>query len=149
MDTRTAPGRSPTFRHPWRIAIVAGAVLVVANLGVYLLSQSDTTNELRDFPEAIDSVQPAPGELSRPQDTITADLRSDLTGVLVLDGVEVPEDQTDRVVPLGQLSFRPGENKDLERLEPGTHTVVVLSWQQGKERPATPAGYSWTFRVGA
>jgi hypothetical protein len=149
MDTRTARRRSPMFRHPWRIAIVAGAVLVVANLGVYLLSQSDTTNELRDFPEAIDSVTPAPGELARPQDTITADLRSDLTGVLVLDGVEVPEDQTDRVVPLGQLSFRPGENKDLDRLTPGPHTAVVLYWQQGKERPSTPSGYSWTFRVGA
>ena len=141
--------RQPMFRHPWRIALVVGIVLVVANLGVLLLNQSDTTDELRDFPEAIDDVQPAPGELIRPQDTVTADLRDDLTGVLVLDGVEIPEDQTERVVPLGQVSFRPGEDKDLQRFEPGTHQLVVQYWPQGKARPDTPGEYGWTFRVGA
>jgi hypothetical protein len=147
--TQTAPARASMFKHPWRIAIVVIVLLVVANLGVFLLSQSDTTNELRDFPEVIDSVQPEPGELIRPQDTITADLRDDLTGVLVLDGVEIPEDQMERVVPLGQVSFRPGRDKDLDRFEPGAHEMVVLYWQQAKDRPASPGAYSWTFRVGA
>ena len=147
-----APGRAarePLFRHPWRIVIVVVILLAVVNLGVFLLSESDTRREGRTYPDAVDTLTPAPGELIRPQDTITADLRGDLTGVLVIDRAEVPEDQTDRVVPLGQLSFRPGTDKDLEKFAPGAHTAEVRYWQQGKERPADPASYSWSFRVGA
>jgi hypothetical protein len=148
----TAPGRAarpPLFRHPWRIAIVVGVLLAVVNLSVFLLSESDTRREGRTYPNAIDTLSPAPGELIRPQDTITADLRGDLTGVLKIDGVEVPEDQTDRVVPLGELSFRPGTDKELEKFAPGAHTAAVLYWQQGKERPKEPTSYAWSFRVGA
>ena len=129
--------------------IVGVVVLVVLNLGVVLLSQSDTQPQGRTFPSTIDSVSPGPGEIARLQDTITADLRDDLTGVLKIDGAEVPEDQLERIVPLAQVSFRPGPDKDLVRFEAGLHTVVVEYWQQGKERPANPGVYSWTFRAGA
>lgn len=124
-------------------------LLAVANLGLLVLSESDTTRPGRVLPTAIDEVVPAPGELIRPQDTISADLRSDLTGVLVIDVAEVPEDQLERVEPLGIVSFRPGPSKDLDKFDPGMHTVVVQYWPQGKERPARPDAYSWSFRVGA
>jgi len=147
---RALPGKPPRIlKHPWRVAIVVGALLLVANLFVFLLSQSDTKREGRAFPPAVDAVAPLPGELIRPQDTIIADLRADLTGVLVLDGQEVPEDQLDRVTTLGQVSFRPGPDKDLDEFAPGPHTAVVRYWEQGKPRPAHPASYSWSFRVGA
>jgi hypothetical protein len=142
--------RRPLFQHPWRIAIVVAAVLVVANLGLLLLDAADTEPvRHRGLPTAVEGVTPGPGELIRLQDTIVVDLRDNLTGVLLLDGAEVPEDQLDRVVPLGQLSFRPGPSKDLLQFEPGEHTAVVLYWPQGKARPATPASYSWRFRAGA
>jgi hypothetical protein len=128
---------------------VGVVVVVVLNLGVLLLSQSDTQPQGRTLPSTIDSVSPGPGELARLQDTITADLRDDLTGVLVLDGQEVPEDQLDRVVPLAEVSFRPGSDKDLARFEPGLHNVAVYYWPQGKERPTRPGVYSWSFRAGA
>jgi len=140
---------TPLFRHPWRWVIVGVVVVAVLNLGVLLLSQSDTQPQGRTLPSTIDSVSPGPGELARLQDTITADLRDDLTGVLVIDGQEVPEDQLDRIVPLAQVSFRPGPDTDLARFEPGEHTVVVYFWPQGKERPERPDAYSWRFRAGA
>lgn len=147
---KAVPGKPPPIlKHPWRVAIVVAGLLVVANLFVFLLSQSDTKREGRDFPVAVDSVTPLPGELIRPQDTIQADLRAELTGVLVLDGQEVPEDQLDRVTTLGQVSFRPGADKDLEEFAPGPHNAVVRYWEQGKPRPARPQSYSWSFRVGA
>ena len=129
--------------------IVGVVVVAVLNLGALLLSQSDTRPQGRTLPSTIDSVSPGPGELARLQDTITADLRDDLTGVLVIDGQEVPEDQLDRIVPLAQVSFRPGPDTDLARFEPGEHTVVVYFWPQGKERPERPDAYSWRFRAGA
>jgi hypothetical protein len=150
-DTQSAP--RPLLAHPWRAVITVLVLVVVANLAVVVLDESDTSRPGRTFPSAIDTVDPEPGELIRPSDTITVDLRDDLTGVLVLDGpggrVEIPEDQLDRVEPLGQLSFRPGPDRELTRFEPGEYTAIVLSWSQGEERPANPGSYSWRFRVGA
>jgi hypothetical protein len=141
--------RQPLFAHPWRVLVVVVVLLVVANLGVLLLSQSDTTRDVIRFPSAIDEVSPRPGELIRPEDTITADLSNQLIGVLVIDRVEIPEDQLDRVVPLGQVSFRPGPTKELTRFDPGAHTAAIFYWPQGKPRPAKPSAYSWSFRSGA
>jgi hypothetical protein len=124
-------------------------VLVVLNLALYGLNQSDTSPTGRHLPSTIDSLTPDPGELIRLQDTIGVDLRDDLTGVLVLDGQEIPEDQLERVVPLAEVTFRPGPGKDLEKFEPGLHTLTVLYWEQGKPRPAKPGSYSWSFRAGA
>jgi hypothetical protein len=142
-------GRGPLFKHPARFLIVVAVLLLVANLAVFALDESDTSREGRTFPTAIDTVKPLPGEILRPQDTITADLRNDLTGVLVIDGAEVPEDQTDRVAPLGELSFRPGANKEIDKFAPGQHTAAVHYWPADKERPATPSSYSWSFAVSA
>jgi hypothetical protein len=142
-------GRPPIVKHPWRVAIVVVVLVLVANLGVFLLSQSDTSRGGRTLPEGIDTIDPAPGELVGPETTITADLRGDLTGVLVIDGAEVPDDQLDRVVNLGVVSFRPGSDKDLDRFTEGGHSAVIEYWSQTKERPRNPASYSWSFRVGA
>jgi hypothetical protein len=141
--------RNSVLRHPWRWALVAVVLVAVLNLAVVALDESDTSPGGHTLPSAVDSVTPAPGELVRLQDTIGADLRDDLTGVLVLDGAEIPEDQLERVIPLAQVTFRPGPDQDLEKLEPGEHTLVVLYWPQGKARPAHPGAYSWSFRAGA
>jgi hypothetical protein len=141
--------RNPVLRHPWRWVVVVGIVIVVLNLALLGLDESDTTPGGHTLPSAVDSLTPAQGELVRLQDTVGADLRDDLTGVLVLDGAEIPEDQLERVIPLAQVTFRPGPDQDLEKLEPGEHTLVVLYWPQAKERPARPASYSWSFRAGA
>jgi hypothetical protein len=142
--------RQPVFRHPWRVAIVVAVLFVVGNLvAIYILDGADTQREGRTFPVAVDTVTPRPGELMRPQDDVVADLDATLTGVLLIDGQEVPEDQTDRVLNLGEISFRPGPAKDVDAFDPGAHTATVLYWPQGKERPADPASYSWSFRVGA
>jgi hypothetical protein len=147
--------RRPLFKHPWRIAIVVGALVVVANLGIWGLHQSDTSRGGREFPNAIDTLSPEPGEIIRPQDTVTADLRNDLRGVLILSGPgfseEIPEDQLERVVPLGEVSFRPGPGQDIRQFAPGNWSAVVKFWPQtkGVNPPKHPGSFSWSFRVGA
>jgi hypothetical protein len=136
------------------VAIVVVVLVAVANLGFVLFHEADTSRNGQTYPNAIDSLSPAPGEIIGPQATITVDLRDDLSGVLLLgrgDAAlqEVPEDQTDRVIPLGQLSFRPGPGKDITQFAPGNYNAVVLYWPQGKDRPAQPGSYPWSFRVGA
>ena len=134
----------PILRHPWRFAIVAVVLLVVINLAFFVLSESDTSVESDTLPLNIESITPERGEIL--QDEIVVDLSNNYTGVLVIDGAEVPEDQLTRVSDLGQVSFRPGPDKDVEKFSPGLHTVVVLYWVQGRDRPPKPDAFSWTFR---
>lgn len=142
--------RPPLFRHPWRVAIVVLGLIAVLNLGILVLHNADTTRQTAaGLPFTIESINPTPGELIRPQDTVTVQLRSDLTGALVLDGQEIPDNDLSRVAGLGQVSFRPGPGKDLAQFSPGTHTVVVEYWAATKPRPIHPNSYGWTFRVGA
>lgn len=155
---RTTARREPLVRHPGRVLTVILAVGIVVTLGVWAISSAETDTGLtRDaplLPSSVEHLRPGPGELVRPQDTILVDLRDDLIGVLVLgppggSAFEVPEDQTERVIPLGQLSFRSGPDQELERFEPGTYRATVLYWPQDEPRPDRPASYSWEFRAGA
>ena len=136
--------------------MVVIALLVVVNLGIVLLNNAETdpggTNPL---PATVESVSPEPDSIVGPVDSITVDLDDSLTGVLLVrhNGryVEIPEDQLDRVVELGQISFRPGPGKEITRFNAGQNDVVVLSWSQTRVggRPKNPASYSWSFDVKA
>ncbi|MCU1458831.1 MAG: hypothetical protein JWL73_2923 [Actinomycetia bacterium] len=136
--------------HPWRWAITLITALLCVNLLVYV-GVSARTNEdnstEQSKPSEVQSVLPAPGDLERVQVTVSVDLRDDLTGSLVIDGTNIPDDQVDRVPALGQLSFRPGPGKEFERLEPGSHTVTVnYHLQQSANRDR--GTYSWSFTTG-
>lgn len=142
------PSRRRIFAHPGRVALVIVTLLVVVNLGAWLLVSSETGTPGRALPERIESLMPGPGDVAQAQDTVTVDLRSDLTGVLVINGLEIPEDQLERNAPLGVVSFRPGPDKDFDRWPTGDITVEVVTWPQTDERPDDPDRYGWTFRVG-
>jgi hypothetical protein len=146
-----ASARRPLFRHPGRVAIVAIALVVVVNLVIVLLNEQDTTPGGNDaLPSDIQSISPERGQLAGPVDTVSVDLADQYTGVLVIDGEEIPEDELERVVSLQTVSFRPGPNQILTRFPTGTNTAVVKYWQgRLQDRPAKPFSYSWTFRVGA
>lgn len=150
--------KAPLVKHPGRVATVVVTVGAVITLMIWGLTRAQTdtgvTRNAPATPSAIQTLTPGPGELSGRQDTIVVDLRDDLTGVLIVQppdrpAFEVPEDQTERVAPLGQLSWRPGPDHELERFEAGNYRVTVLYWPQTKTRPATPSGYSWEFRAAA
>jgi len=152
------PVKEPLVKHPGRVLTVAIALGAVITLMIVAITSAQTdTGDTRNaglLPTAVQKTVPGIGELIRRQDTIEVDLQDDLTGVLVIeppDGprFEVPEDQTERIVPLGQLSWRPGPGRELEQLEAGTYRATVLYWPQAKGRPDQPSGYTWEFRVGA
>jgi hypothetical protein len=150
VTTETPTVRRRAVRHPWRVAIVVIALLAVLNLGIVLLANSDTSTPGSDaLPDTVQSITPESGELTGLVDDVTVDLADDLTGVLVIDGVEIPEDQLDRVRELGIITFRPGPGKDLTRFRAGDNTVVVKYWDQAKDRPANPGQFSWSFRAAA
>jgi len=79
-------------------------------------------------------------------DDVTVDLADQYIGVLVIDGIEIPEDQLERVVGIQQVSFRPGPDKAISRFRAGENDVVVKYWR-GRlvDRPAKTFSYSWSF----
>ena len=153
---RAAAPRRKLFQHPGRVAIVVVGLLVVLNLGIVLLDNSDTSpGGANPLPATVESVSPAPGSIAGPVDTITVDLDDSLTGVLLVKNagryVEIPEDQLDRVVELGQISYRPGPGKEIARFAAGENDVLVYYWSKTRPggRPKNPASYSWSFQVKA
>jgi len=145
------PVKPRLVKHPWRVAIVIGSLLVLANLGILLLASTDTSqSSLQPLPNEIESISPERGALTPLIDTITVDLRDDMSGVLVVDGVEIPEDQLERVVGLQQVIFRPGAGKEIPRFRGGDNSVVVKYWRgRLQDRPANPYTFGWTFRATA
>jgi hypothetical protein len=142
--------RRRAVRHPVRLAIVVVGLLAVANLAILLVSTSDTSvGGRRPLPFDVETIAPERGALVGPRVTVSADLRDSLTGVLLIDGVEVPEDQLERLPEIGLMSFRPGEDRDLTKFDAGLHTVVVQYWPRNETRPDRPSSYSWSFQVGA
>jgi hypothetical protein len=140
----------PLFRHPWRVVILAVGLLAILNLGIVLLANADTTpGGTAALPTDIQSISPENGALASLVDDVTVDLADRYTGVLVIDGVEIPEDQLNIVAELGVITFRPGPDKDISRFRAGENTVDVLYWPRTKERPAKPFRYSWRFKAAA
>jgi hypothetical protein len=145
-----APGRRRTSVHPWRVVIVVGGLALVVSLVLVLGYNSDTSDQGKQNPNAdIAQVRPAPGSIATLQDDIEVRLQSGLTGVIVLNGKRIPEDQLLIDNATGTISFRPGPGKEISRLPAGANDAAVLYWSQTQAEPAKPKSFGWSFRVTA
>lgn len=122
---------------------VAGVVAVNLLVAAVVIGGSEEGPEL---PSTIESVIPAPGAGILAQDDVGADLLDTFTGVILIDGVEIPEDQLRINLPLGEVSFRPGEGKDIARLEEGLHSATIVYWPQDRSREDAKS-FTWQFRA--
>jgi hypothetical protein len=146
-----APARRRLFKHPGRVAVVAISLFAVFNAGIFLFNESDTTQQGEQaLPVDIEAVRPEPNQITNLLSTVTVDLADRYSGVLVIDGIEIPEDQLDRVVGIQTVSFRPGRDKAIGRFRAGENTVTVLYWDgRLQDRPEKPYSYSWSFVASA
>lgn len=139
-----------------RAVLVALGVLAAVNLLVFATHTGGKgqDNPGSPLPVDIEAVVPIPGAVIRPQEDVGADLRDTFTGALFIDDRRIPEDQTKIVPALGQVTFRPGPDKDIEALAPGHHYATIHFWPQekGDEDAARAAGvvksYTWQFTAG-
>lgn len=100
------------------------------------------------LPPEIEDVIPAPNSVIRPQEDVGADLDDNYTGVLLIDDREIPLDQLTIVPALGQVTFRPGEDKEIQRLAPGLHRATIEYWPQDKTREKAGRSFTWQFTAG-
>ncbi len=144
------PLRRPA--HPGRVAIVVGGLLLAGNLALYGLLEQDTGTPSDDRPAAIEQLFPVEEAQILPQDTIGADLRDDLQGVLYIDNVRIPEDQYNGNRNIREVLWRPGENKQWRETPEGRRTATIEFWPiERTYEEALQAGevasYSWEFTV--
>jgi hypothetical protein len=137
---------------PRRLQLARLAKAVVAALAVVGIGWSFTLH--RETPDTVinrgevESVSPADNSPVVPsQSTVSADLAFGLQGVLVIDGVRIPEDQTDVIVAQAVYSFTPGPGKEIRRFAGGGHVATVRYWRtaSGSEEAATE--YTWRFNT--
>lgn len=81
------------------------------------------------------------------QAEIGVDLATGWTGVLAVDGVEIPEDELRRNEPENMVFFMPGPGRVVEELAPGPHTITALIWRLENETRADAQPVSWSFRA--
>lgn len=149
-SSSTASGRRKAIQHPGRFAVVSIGLMLVASIGLIAVLSADTETTTQRTPSGdVTDVSPAPNTIVPPQSAIVVDLRDDLTGSLQVCGptrscVDIPDDQVERVVALGRVSFQPGPGKEIDRFQPGVNTVIV-----NIERQDDPGvlfdRYQWSF----
>lgn len=130
----------------FRAGIISALVAVVAIFLAISVSSSDT-NPTKAVASNVEKVTPAPGAQLGPQGEVSVDLQDGYVGRLLIDGQVIPEDQLEKVISLGQYTFRPGKTKTFEQFEAGIHNAEIFSWIADEPEPASPQSYKWDFKV--
>ncbi len=137
--------RRPPIITARRLAISVILALCVVGMG-WALSQTRTTASVVYRDSAIVQVFPAEGDLDLRQARIGVEINQAWTGVLEVDGFELPENQVERVVGLNQIFYYPGPGKVTGALAPGRHCATAFVWQVIRTR-SSGHPYSWCFNV--
>ena len=168
-DATAATETTPSRRRRVDPALLLVSAIIA--MGLVLVTRgflvSVTGDERSDLPPTIESVTPVPdAEQALAQTNVFVDLAPGHTGVLVIDGEEIPtvnlsEVQASPVEPGEQVSvppvtvFEPGNstltytpsaNGPVPRFEPGLHRVEVIHWRidEGRQRARS---FTWQFVV--
>lgn len=126
--------------------LAMGLIAIAAVGGIVYSFSGPTGEDTAKLPAAIEAVSPSGGDLDLRQTTISADLAPGYTGYLTWDGIEIPEDDLQRVAALNTVTLRPQPDSDYLTLEPGPHCAGVVYWRIG-QRPEDGSSYRWCFRL--
>lgn len=126
------------------VGCLAGIVFAFSKV-----SRDDGSNDIAvtDAGPVEQLIPPRNSEILR-QDVTGVDLRPGWTGVLIVNGVEIPEDQLylDNLESLGQVLFTPGDDKAVERYLAGENCVTAVVWRVEESR-ADARNTDWCFNV--
>ena len=121
--------------------ILAGCVVAL----VWAFSQTRLAPVRPTYSDpAVRQLFPEPGDHVLRQERVGVTLDSAFTGVLQVNGVEVPEDETERVAGLNQIFFTPGPDKTVESLEADRNCVAVVLWRYDQTRDQSRR-FAWCF----
>ncbi len=121
----------------------AGSMVILAG------SLNSGDDEVRLTEDAVEAVTPSDGStLVLRQAEIAADLAPGWSGVLQIDGTEIPQDQLRQDTGgLNLLSFTPGPGKEIEELGDGRHVATAIIWRPAFETREDGREVRWSFTV--
>ena len=145
------------------VSVVIGGGLLLIVLGVMT---AVTGSEAYELPDEIEEVDPVPNAVRVPAQTrVFVDLLTGYTGVLVIDGLELPVSDLGELNENAQpgqqvtlpptvifepgnntLTFVPTEGAPIEEFTQGEHRATVIYWKISESR-ATSQSFTWTFNV--
>lgn len=141
-------------KNPTRVAIVVGVLLIGVNLLIWGGRSQVNGPANRQRPPDIVVLEPNESDQLLPQGEVGAQLRSDFTGQVTIDGNVIPQDQMSGDPNLGEVLFDPGPGKDIEEFTKGGHNAVIEWWprtistiEQARAQHQLRS-YSWSFNVG-
>jgi hypothetical protein len=135
-------------RAPLLARIAIGLLVVGCLVGVTWGFGSAKNQTPGQLPTSIEAVSPVDNALTVPgQSTISVDLKFGYDADLIIDGVEIPRDQTVYDKATAVVRFTPGPGKDLKLLPGGIRRVMVIYWPLTGTRDANGQSYQWTFTV--
>ncbi len=139
---------SPVLRRTLITIVVIGALAGV----VFAFSQVNRDDGSNDVAVSetgpVEQLIPPRGSEILRQDVTGVDLRPGWTGVLIVNGVEIPQDQLDtaNLESLGQVLYTPGDGKAVERYDAGENCVTAVIWRVEESR-ADSRNVDWCFNV--
>lgn len=164
-DEHSAPPAPARRRRVDRPLLAVCAVLAIGLVLVIRGVLVGVTGDDRvPLPEAVESVMPVPDAVQAlSQTNVFVDLAANHTGVLQIDGIEIPTvnvaelqagpgEQVDlppvTIFEAGNatLTFTPSEEAPIEEFASGRHEVRLVYWRidEGRERAKS---FTWTFNV--
>jgi len=141
-------------KNPTRVVIVAAVLLIGINFLIWGGRSQVNGPANIQRPDEIVSLQPNESDELLPQGEVGAQLRSDFTGQITIDGDVIPKDQLSGDPSLGEVYFDPGAGKDFQEFTKGGHNAVIEWWPRTissiEEARAQHQlrSYSWSFNVG-
>lgn len=167
-DERDAPDAAPPPPRRRRIDRQLLAVCGVIAIGIVLVARGVLVGVTGDdrvpLPAAVESVQPVPDAVQAlSQTNVFVDLAANYTGVLQIDGIEIPTqnvaelqaapgEQVDlppvTIFEPGNftLTFTPSGDAAIEEFTSGRHQVRLVYWRidEGRDRARS---FTWWFNV--
>ena len=144
------------FRHPGRVAIVAGTLFAIVVLIAISIGSADTSSLQTDQPQPkeVQGFSPQQSAIVGPDTTIAVDLRDNLIGELTVCAptpqtcTPIPLDQTTVVLSTGTITFKPTDDTDITEFPTGPINVRVDYHLQGSTA-ADAGSFTWSFTVKA
>jgi hypothetical protein len=141
---------SPTYTTRFKIGAVVVLALAITFFGIAIRSFEDGGDDpvLNEGDAAVvENLLPRRNAQVPQQSNVGIDLMTGWDGVLVINGVMIPEDQLQVTPEIGLIEFTPGDGKAVEALEPGQNCVSAVIWKIADGRGVSDRTIPWCFDV--
>jgi hypothetical protein len=145
------PTKTPQYSTRFKIfAAVLLTAAIAAFVGAYLTfaeGEDDPVLRSGGQDEYVEALMPNRNDQVPQQTRVGIDLVTGWTGVLVLNGVEIPEDELSVTQELGVVEFTPDDGLAVEQLEGGQNCVTAIVWPLSEGRDQGGQNVTWCFEV--